>query len=238
MRMNKLSILSLVVGGSAMLAACGGNPPLNVSGTAATGLALDGATITATCKSGNGTATSNASGTYSVTVVNGEGPCLIKAVKGTTTLYSVSTGVGANQTANVTPLTNLFVTYLLNSGTSTPAASPEAWFATSAVQATLADTAKVTTYIAPFIAAVNALPGASAITIPTTFLSTAFVAGSTPTSDPLDIVLEALKTAAVVTATGAASTSTSTAIVQAADTVPGTDGSASGASGASGASQI
>ena len=197
---KKLALVSFV-SSSALLAACGGDPSLTVSGTAATGLAVVG-TVTATCKSGSGTASSNASGSYTVTITNGEGPCLIKVVSGSTTLYSVSSGTGATQIANVTPLTNLFVTYLSSAGAgATP--TPEDWFAAPATKTLLASTPSVTAQIAPFATFVKTLPGASAITVPTTFLSTAFAAGAAPTANADDQVLEALKTASVVTSTGA-----------------------------------
>ena len=209
---KKLALVSFV-SSSALLAACGGDPSLTVSGTAATGLAVVG-TVTATCKSGSGTASSNASGSYTVTITNGEGPCLIKLVSGTTTLYSVSSGTGATQIANVTPLTNLFVTYLLNAGTVT-VPTAEDWFAANTTF--LASTPSVTAQVANFIPFVQAyaltLPGAPVIVVPTTFLSTVFAAGAAPTANADDEALEALGDAGVWDATGTPDADVITAVV-------------------------
>ena len=212
---KKLALVSFV-SSSALLAACGGDPSLTVSGTAATGLAVVG-TVTATCKSGSGTASSNASGSYTVTITNGEGPCLIKVVSGSTTLYSVSSGTGATQIANVTPLTNLFVNYLLNAGSGAVPASPEDWFAAPATTTFLASTPSVTAQVANFIPFVQAyaltLPGAPVIVVPTTFLSTVFAAGAAPTANADDEALEALGAAGVWDATGTPDADVITAVV-------------------------
>lgn len=233
MMLKKLSQMALAIGGAAMLVACGGDPTLTVKGTAATGDPLDGAEVVATCKSGTGSATSTGTGTYTVNVNNGEGPCLIKASKGSTVLYSVSSGTGATQTANVTPLTNLFVTYLLNAGTGTAPATPEAWFGNTANQTFLAQPELVATYVAPFVAVINSIAGSTVIdsTVASSFLSGTFTAAA---GNPVDDALEALKTANVVTSTGAPSTATTTAVIVAADVqVPPSSGT--GATGATGA---
>lgn len=107
-----LAIAGVVAG----LAACGGggggsssSSQITIAGTAATGKALDNAAIVVTCAAGAGTATSNASGKYTVTITDGKGPCVITATKGTTVLRSVAAGAG---TYNVTPLTDIVVEFL------------------------------------------------------------------------------------------------------------------------------
>lgn len=110
------------------LVACGGSgdgdttrppvtPPasLALSGTAATGAALAGGTVTAKCAAGaTTTATSAADGHYTLSVVSGALPCALQATSsdGTTTLYSVAAGSGSSATANITPLTHLVVASL------------------------------------------------------------------------------------------------------------------------------
>jgi hypothetical protein len=81
----------------------GGDWVLTVKGTAATGAAINGGAVTATCKTGTGTATSNSEGSFTVTITNGVGPCLvtITPVGSTTPLYSITSGSGATQTANI-----------------------------------------------------------------------------------------------------------------------------------------
>ena len=112
----------------ALLFACGGdggsatptppvNPPaaLSIAGTAATGAAIAGGTVTARCAAGAATtATTAADGGYSVSVTSGTLPCALQVTSadGATSLYSVATGSGASATANITPLTQLVVASL------------------------------------------------------------------------------------------------------------------------------
>ena len=90
-RLNKVFLACLVLGGSALLAACGGDSAaLTLSGTAATGKATNGGALNATCKSGTGTATSGIDGSFKNVVANGTGPCLLKITPvGGVRLYSM-----------------------------------------------------------------------------------------------------------------------------------------------------
>ncbi|CAN0626996.1 conserved exported protein of unknown function [Burkholderia multivorans] len=101
------------------LAACGGggdsgssttpaNASATISGTAAIGAPMANASITIVCKSGSGAGTANANGAFTVTFVFA-GPCTITGTNGTVTLHSLASGGG---TFNVTPLTELLLTYL------------------------------------------------------------------------------------------------------------------------------
>lgn len=84
--------------------------PLTLSGVVAARAAATGQPVDIQCASGTGTATSNADGSYTVTVTDGQLPCVLRA-KGTADgdLYSVATGSGRTATANLTPLTHLVV---------------------------------------------------------------------------------------------------------------------------------
>lgn len=84
--------------------------PLTLSGVVAARTAATGQSVDIQCASGTGTATSNADGSYTVTVTDGQLPCVLRA-KGTADgdLYSVATGSGRTATANLTPLTHLVV---------------------------------------------------------------------------------------------------------------------------------
>lgn len=84
--------------------------PLTLSGVVAARAAATGQSVDIQCASGTGTATSNADGSYTVTVTDGQLPCVLRA-KGTADgdLYSVATGSGRTATANLTPLTHLVV---------------------------------------------------------------------------------------------------------------------------------
>ncbi len=114
---------------AAVLAACGGGgddsssgstgggtvtPSLTLSGVAATGAAMSGATVTAHCATGNGSAPSNSDGSFTITVSAGALPCVLEAATSTTTLHSVVTGdtSASAATVNVTPLTELLVAQL------------------------------------------------------------------------------------------------------------------------------
>lgn len=114
-----------------LIAGCGGGggdaaPTTSnvlLSGTAATGAALANATVDVKCAAGTGTATTNGSGGYTVTVTDGKLPCIVK-VSGTTstgvavTLHSIADagsadGTDTTATANVTPVTEMIVAQLL-----------------------------------------------------------------------------------------------------------------------------
>lgn len=115
---------------AALLTACGGGggggggtalttPSLSISGVAATGAAIIGGTVDATCKTGTGTATTNADGTYTVSVSAGQQPCLLRATDPITQqqLHSfVETGA---TTANITPITDLVVANTLGADPAT-----------------------------------------------------------------------------------------------------------------------
>lgn len=187
----------MVLGGSLLLAACGGGSDgpglssLTLNGTAATGAPVVGGAVAASCKNGKGTATSNGDGSYTVVINNGAGPCLLSitaSAPGSIPMFSITSGSGATQTANITPMTNMLVEFL-RSVPGMNAASPEAWFALPSVGALLADTAALNKRIvADFIPALTTL-GLS--TSDASFLSKAFVAD--PLSSTTDADLEKLK---------------------------------------------
>ncbi|QJC55790.1 hypothetical protein HC248_01073 [Polaromonas vacuolata] len=204
MRLNKISLAAMVIGSGLLLAACGGGGSggstanLSISGTAAVGVAIEG-TAVATCKSGTGTAVSNATtGNYTVNVAGGVGPCLLKLTPTNPdrvlfpVLYSVSSGVGASQTSNITPLTSLLVTYL-SSVPGITAASPEAWFSSPSTVALLSNPTALNLRITrDFIPAIKILVPSLNLA-GSEFLGTAFV--TNPNSSTTDKDLESLKLA-------------------------------------------
>ena len=112
--------------GAAILAACGGGgdsaesagaggpaASLSINGVAATGAAIAGGAVEARCSAGSGSATSNADGSYTISVASGSLPCMLKVTPiGGAALYSVATGTGATATANINPVTQLVVASL------------------------------------------------------------------------------------------------------------------------------
>lgn len=117
---NKLGLIAICAG-ALTLVGCGGDSstvPLTLRGVAATGLAIEGGSVDVQCVSGTGTATTLANGSYSVTIQNGQGPCLITVTKGTGPTAVVLRSISPKTTtgtaiANVTPLSNAIVTALV-----------------------------------------------------------------------------------------------------------------------------
>jgi len=110
---------------TALLAACGGGgddaagtgpttpAALTLSGVAATGAAIGGKIVDAKCATGTGSATSNADGSYTISVTAGALPCVLKVTPASgTALYSLATGSGSTATANISPVTQLVMASL------------------------------------------------------------------------------------------------------------------------------
>jgi len=96
-----------------------------ITGLAATGAAMAGATVTAKCASGSTmTGTTAADGTFRLVMSNSQAtPCMLQVSDGTTTLHSIATDIGRT---NVTPLSDLAVTRALGSNAAAAFASYEA----------------------------------------------------------------------------------------------------------------
>lgn len=189
------SIPALLLG--LLLTGCGGgggstaattNPPasnsISLSGTAAVGFPIVGATVSVTCAAGpaiTGIANTSATGAWSTTASGQTLPCVVSVTGGTTnnvnnttTYQSIANGAGI---VNVTPLTSLVVANLIGSSTATP---------TSAQLATITQ-AQINTSIANVQTALGA-------TLPSTInpITTAF----TPTGGVvMDDVLTAMANA-------------------------------------------
>jgi hypothetical protein len=122
-----------LIGIAATLVGCGGGdsgsePPstgsITLSGTAAKGAALAGATVTAKCAAGTGIGTTSSDGRYNMTIAGAALPCALKAA-GTdgTVFHSLVGGSGSSgtYTANITPLTEMVVAQVAG-------ASPASYF--------------------------------------------------------------------------------------------------------------
>jgi hypothetical protein len=109
---------------------------LTVSGVAARGAALAGATVQASCATGSGTATALADGSYSLAITGGVLPCVLKATSSdaTTTFYSLAAGTGTTVTANITPLTELVIAQMTGQ-------EPAAFYASASTDTTALTTA-------------------------------------------------------------------------------------------------
>lgn len=120
------SLLSFSV--LALLTACGGGggggggtatSSITLQGVAATGAAISGGTVDVKCKNGTGTATTNADGTYSVTVTDGAQPCILRAIDPITKVELFSIVESGGTTANITPVTSLVVANTLGDSPAT-----------------------------------------------------------------------------------------------------------------------
>lgn len=181
----------------AMLTACGGGggdttpapapdpapASLDLSGTAAVGRALAGATITAKCATGTSSATAGTDGSYSLRISGGALPCVLQAVSGTTTLHSVATGTGRSATANITPLTELVVAQA-NSGDA--AALFSSFDAAAQAKVSSAALATATTSVQTALASVVDIAGVNP------FTDTLVAATGTATGNALDAKLDTL----------------------------------------------
>ena len=109
-------IVAFVLTAVAMLTGCGGGgggggATASISGTAATGAPIVGKVVAIDANGNQFTASTSASGAYTVNVSGGTAPFILTIVgtssSGTVTLSSIATAVG--QTVNITPLTDLIV---------------------------------------------------------------------------------------------------------------------------------
>ena len=207
-----------------VLSACGGggdsapqqtNPQSQkISGVAATGAAMQGATVNITCSAGSGTAITGTDGSYSAPVSGASLPCVLTATSsdGKTVLHSLIAGSGSVSscaTANVTPLTELLLAQL--------AGQDPAKYAAAFSSATTVNASDVTAAQSALVKVLQS-GGFDASSI-SDFLGGAISAGS---GQGYDAVLDTLQ-AALVKA-GVTLTDLSTAVAS-------TKGSSSGAAG-------
>ncbi|BDT60622.1 hypothetical protein MasN3_41160 [Massilia varians] len=219
-KLNAAAKLVLMAGVAATLAACGGGndspaptpttppppPPvsyaISISGTAATGAAIANATVTAVCKTGTATAASGADGAFTVRVAApGEGPCILSVTQNGVTLRSIAAGDGAK--ANITPLTEMLVSYIAVSSGAGTGATPAQLAANANVKTVVTNATMMSATVNRLVQIVSTATGGS-VAVPTDFLSAALVPKSaTNPGNAQDAILEALKARNVVDANGA-----------------------------------
>ncbi|MFZ6742265.1 hypothetical protein ACO0LC_03460 [Undibacterium sp. JH2W] len=123
---------------TALLAACGGGAStsvssgvvttvagLNLSGTAATGMALSGAPVNVKCRTGSSTTTTASDGGFALTITGGALPCVLQIINPADgkKLHAITINAG---TINLTPLTDMLSTRLMRGDMRTIFASPDA----------------------------------------------------------------------------------------------------------------
>lgn len=124
----KVRLATVFVPTAMALAACGGSddppaaePPaaamLKIGGTAATGAAIGSAEVQARCAQGTGSATTSASGSYSIEMAGASLPCLLRVTAADgTELHSLASELDAGSsdaaTAHITPVSELVLAQL------------------------------------------------------------------------------------------------------------------------------
>lgn len=120
-RRHRIGLAALAACSLVALSACGSGSSdsragsnVTLAGTAATGLAIAGQPVEAKCKGGTGSTTTNADGTYTVTVEGGASlPCMLRVtMAGGEELHSLALGAGNTARANITPVSQLIVARL------------------------------------------------------------------------------------------------------------------------------
>ena len=119
--MNNLLKVGLTLCLVAFLSACGGgggsastsSGTLVITGTAAVGSAIANGSVSAKCKVGSGSATTSSEGTYTLSLTNGVGPCILKVTDPVTSKVFHSLMEAGETKANLTPLTDLIVSNTL-----------------------------------------------------------------------------------------------------------------------------
>jgi hypothetical protein len=208
---------------TALLAACGGGGSsdapgtgptpnsLSLTGVAATGAAIGGQSVEAKCSTGTGTATSNADGSYTISVTSGVLPCVLKITPATgPALYSVAAGTGSTAVANISPVTHLLVASLTGGD---PAAYFTAFDATAAAGVTTTSVASAATAVKTTLLAAGVDLGTIDVLAGTLTPATGTTAGNA-----YDQALDAL--AAKLTTAGTTLTTLSTTVAAASPAAP------------------
>ncbi|OLL27316.1 hypothetical protein BTH42_33430 [Burkholderia sp. SRS-W-2-2016] len=223
---------SMVFAASALVA-CGGandsgsSPGATVSGTAAVGAALANANVTLTCKNGSGSATSDSKGAYKATF-NFDGPCAVTATGGSVSIHSFAAGSG---TYNVTPLTELLLSYLAGQLGTTESGLLAGIASNATYQNALANSTVIANAEA---AVVKLIKDTYGITLSTTsFLTVSFTPGTAGADADLDTLLKA----GAISSDGQPAAALAAAAVAAGQEAPlgsGSSGSTGGTGGSGG----
>ena len=193
----KVRFFAWVLTTSALLSACGGGGSeqqpaanLTLSGTAASGLAIPGAIISAKCQTGSGSASTHFDGSYQLSISGGVLPCVLEVTNpaDSSKLHSVAVGSATTATANITPLTEMLSARALGS-------QPATFFTTfdaSAANRLLTPTTVKAAQTDVTLALVGTIDTSSITNFITTPLKAA-TSSSTASGDAQDKLLDTLK---------------------------------------------
>lgn len=232
---TRAAMLCAALLSGAMLAACGGGDDgdgddgddgalstLSISGVAATSIAgsssnaLANAAVTAHCRSGYGIGMTDAKGAYSITVTAPvAGPCVLTLTtyNAVLTLRSIAKGDGAR--ANITPATEMLVSYIatqagVGAGANT---SPTVLPPNPKFIALMENQAGLAESMAGVQRVVNGLIGAALPQLPADYLGGPLTPKTQATAgDANDRALDSLRARNLLTATGYVSTGALTAV--------------------------
>ncbi|REG58056.1 hypothetical protein B0G80_0697 [Paraburkholderia sp. BL6669N2] len=180
---------ALLTASVAWLAGCGGGgggsgtSMVSIGGTAATGKALANATIKIDCARGSMSVAADANGNFHATL-GAVMPCMIAATSGVTMLHSVAFAGG---TYNVTPETDLLVSYLAAQLGTNESGLTAGFPVNSQFQQVLANQTDVLTAQAAVVQNLRQTYGV-ALSTPS-FLTTAFTAGQPGEDSDLEALL-------------------------------------------------
>jgi len=187
------------------------------------GAALANAGVVLTCKNGNGSATSNANGAYSATF-KFDGPCAITASSGAIAIHSFAAGAG---TFNVTPLTELLLSYLAGQLGTTVSGLLSGISSNATIQSALTNSTVIANAESAVVQLIKTRYG---ITLSaSSFLTVSF----TPGAPGADADLDALMAAGAITSDGQPAPALAAAAVAAGAAAPISGGS-KGATGGTG----
>ncbi|WP_211610989.1 hypothetical protein [Paraburkholderia haematera] len=182
----------LLTASVALFAGCGGGgggggtsstSMISITGTAATGKALANATVSINCARGSMSVAADANGNYHATF-GALMPCMIAATSGGTMLHSAAFASG---TYNVTPETDLLLSYLAAQLGTNESGLIAGFTANTQFQQTLDNQADV---LAAQAAVVRGLQQKYGVTLSTpNFLSTAFTVGQPGEDSDLEALL-------------------------------------------------
>lgn len=195
MKTPHFRLLAIATVAASFLSACGGGDTSSptapaaatptVSGTAATGAAIAGGSVSMNCVSGSSaSATTAADGSYTLNVTGIAFPCVARVSYGTEKLHSYVSAAGVT---NITPVTELLVAYL------TGGSALDAFDKFDATKAKALTVTQITAAIAVVKAYLVAL-GVSVADFPADPLGVKFVAkAGTTDGDKFDKVLDDLQ---------------------------------------------
>lgn len=199
--------------------------PITLTGTAAGGAAIPGATVNAICASGTGTATTGATGNYSLTLT-GIAPCMLQVTDPNNAANVYYSAAPAGTTAaNITPLTTLVVANALGTN---PATAYTGFGSSTASNITTGTLSAAVTNVSTALVAVGVTIPAGTNPLTATFTAATEATSGSALDQQIDTLMSSLANANVslsklITAV-AAPNATASAVTSAVSTLAASSG--------------